>query len=113
MIRLVIKPFKLEDVRRVVDTFRIKHMSVYEIRDLKKRPSVEQMMLDGQEARQLVPRLLIELLVHSHNCGEIVNQLIKLVRTGKVDDGVMTIQTVDEVVEIYSGETEGDVIEDA
>ena len=57
-----------------------------------------------------LPKVKIELVIDAVNLDAAVDAIIKAARTGKIGDGKIFIQDVEQVIRIRTGETGSDAV---
>ena len=100
LIRSVIRPFKLEDVRRALESCGIHGMLVFDCRGFELKNSVHVNSFDIEFS----PHLIVEAVVDDDIVSDAINAIIKSVKTGKLGDGKIFVIPVDDVVRIRTGE---------
>jgi len=104
-IEAIIKPFKLDDVKRELQEIDIKGMTVTEVKGHGRQKGHKE--IPGGRIRYVdfIPKVKIEIISSADMTGKVIEAIIKTARTGKIGDGKIFIMPVEEVVRIRTGES--------
>lgn len=104
----VIRPEKLDDIRRALEKAGCSGIMISEIQGHGKQKGIVQQWRGEKYKVDLIPKVRLEVVVKDSDLASIKKTIIDNARTGEIGDGKMFISTVDEVVRIRTGE-EGEV----
>lgn len=104
----VIRPERLDDVRRALEKVGYSGLMISEIQGHGKQKGIVQQWRGEKYKVDLIPKVKLEVVVKDSELGAIKKTIIENARTGEIGDGKMFISTVDEVVRIRTGE-EGEI----
>lgn len=104
----VIRPEKLDDMRRALEKAGCSGIMISEIQGHGKQKGIVQQWRGEKYKVDLIPKVRLEVVVKDSDLASIKKTIIDNARTGEIGDGKMFISTVDEVVRIRTGE-EGEV----
>lgn len=104
----VIRPEKLDDIRRALEKAGCSGIMISEIQGHGKQKGIVQQWRGEKYKVDLIPKVRLEVVVKDSDLATIKKTIIENARTGDIGDGKMFISTVDEVVRIRTGE-EGEV----
>lgn len=104
----VIRPEKLDDMRRALEKAGCSGIMISEIQGHGKQKGIVQQWRGEKYKVDLIPKVRLEVVVKDSDLAAIKKTIIDNARTGEIGDGKMFISTVDEVVRIRTGE-EGEI----
>jgi nitrogen regulatory protein P-II 1 len=104
----IIRPEKLDDVRRALEKVGYSGLMISEIQGHGKQKGVVQQWRGEKYKVDLIPKIKLEVVIKDTELPVIKKTIVETARTGDIGDGKMFISTVDEVVRIRTGE-EGEI----
>lgn len=110
MIIAVIKPFKLEDVKKALSQAGIHGMTVTEVKGFGRQKGHVELYRGTTYEVNFLPKIKIEVAVPDEKAEEIVRILSDSARTGEIGDGKIFIYSLDNVFRIRTGEKGEDAI---
>ena len=110
LITVIVKPFKLDDVKTALKDAGIQGITVTEVQGFGRQAGHTEIYRGTEYAIDFVPKVKLEVLVDEAIVDQIVEVVVVAARTGKIGDGKVWVTTVDEVVRIRTGERGGDAI---
>jgi nitrogen regulatory protein P-II 1 len=103
-IEAVIQPFKLDEVKAMLEALRVEDIRIWEVRDHSSR-AVRKAVYRGGEYLADTPKVKLEMLVSSLRSDEVVEAVLRVARTnGPDDDGTVVVFEVAEAVRIKNGQ---------
>lgn len=102
-IEAVIRPFKLDEVKRALGHEGVDGMTISEVQ-LGRQSGVGALEYDLESPGDFLPRLKVEVLIDDARCRSIAELIRETAATGRVGDGKVVIVEVDEAVRIRTGE---------
>jgi len=103
-IEAIIKPFKLDDVKEALTDIGIQGMTVLETKGYGRQKGHKEVYRGAEYAVDFVPKLKIEIVVDADVKEEVVNTIMKTAYTGKIGDGKIFVQDIEDVIRIRTGE---------
>ncbi|NQU66195.1 MAG: P-II family nitrogen regulator [SAR324 cluster bacterium] len=103
-IELIIKPFKLDDVKDALSNLGILGMTVVEVKGFGQQKGHTELYRGAEYQVDFVPKVKIEIVVSDEKIDETVEAVIEAARTGKIGDGKIFITNVEDVIRIRTGE---------
>src|SRR5476649_2764294 len=97
-ITAVIKPFKLDEVREALAEVNVTGLTVTEV------------YRGAEYVVDFLPKVKVEVVVDDGVAETVVDAIIKAARTGKIGDGKIFVQNVEQVIRIRTGETGPDAV---
>jgi nitrogen regulatory protein P-II 1 len=104
-IEAIIKPFKLEEVKAELQAIGISGMTITEVKGHGRQKGHKEIYRGAEYQVDLIPKIKIEVIVPSEAAEKVVDRLMKSARTGKIGDGKIFIQPIEDVVRIRTGES--------
>ncbi len=103
-IEAIIKPYKMEEVRDALSELGIEGMTVTEVRGFGRQKGHTELFRGGDYTVDFLPKLKIEVVVPDLCAEAAVGAVIKSARTGKIGDGKIFIEPIEQAVRIRTEE---------
>jgi nitrogen regulatory protein PII len=104
MIKAIVRPNKVDDVKSALEKMQISGMTVTEVRGHGKQKG-HTAIYRGQEYNvSLLPKMEIEIVVPDNLVNDAIKAVIEAARTGEIGDGRVFVLPVDESYRIRTGE---------
>lgn len=110
LVTAVIKPFKLDDVRRALESFGVAGMTVTEASGYGRQKGHTEVYRGAEYTVDLIPKIRLEILVDDADLNDVVDVVQKAAQTGKIGDGKIWVTTAEAVVRVRTGETGVDAL---
>lgn len=105
LITAVIKPFKLDDVRNALSEVGVQGMTVTEVKGFGRQKGHTELYRGAEYVVDFLPKVKLELALDDGMVEQAVEAISRAAQTGKIGDGKIFIQSVEEVIRIRTGET--------
>ncbi len=109
-VEAVIKPFKLDEVKKGLADMGITGMTVTEVRGHGRQKGHKEVYRGAEYQVDFLPKIKIEIIVESSMVDTVVKRILETVRTGKIGDGKIFVAPVEEVIRVRTGESGRDAI---
>jgi len=109
-IEVIIKPFKLDDVKEALTEIGITGMTVSDVKGYGRQQGHSELYRGAEYVVDFIPKIKIEMVVSKENVESVVEALIQSARTGKIGDGKIFVSSVEEAIRIRTGETSNDAL---
>ncbi len=106
LVTSIVKPFKLEDVRKALSELGVSGMTVTEVKGFGRQRGHTELYRGAEYSVDFVPKSRIEVAVKSELVDRVVDAIVQSAKTGKVGDGKIFISDLDKVVRIRTGEVD-------
>ena len=106
----IIKPFKLDDVREALAEAGVQGVTVTEVKGFGRQKGHTELYRGAEYVVDFLPKMKIEVVVDDAMTEQVVDAIIKAARTGKIGDGKIFVQEVEQVIRIRTGETGPDAV---
>ena len=105
LITAVIKPFKLDEVREALSTIGIQGLTVTEVKGFGRQKGHTELYRGAEYVVDFLPKVKFEAAVSEGVVDQLVEAIEKAARTGKIGDGKVFVQSLEQVIRIRTGET--------
>ena len=109
-IEAVIKPFKLDEVKNVLSKIGVQGMTVTEVKGFGRQRGHTEVYRGAEYKIDFLPKIKIELIAPDEMVSQIIENLERAAKTGKIGDGKIFLSPVEEVIRIRTGERGKDAI---
>jgi nitrogen regulatory protein P-II 1 len=106
----VIKPFKLDDVKTALQEFGVHGITITEVQGFGRQRGHTEVYRGAEYTIDFVPKVKLEALVEDGQAAGVVERIIEAGRTGKIGDGKVWIEPVENVFRIRTGEAGSDAL---
>jgi nitrogen regulatory protein P-II 2 len=110
LVTAIIKPFKLDEVRKAVSDIGVQGVTVTEVRGFGRQRGHTEIYRGAEYAIEFVPKTKLEIAVDDALLDLVIEAIIKSARTGKVGDGKIFVFALTQVVRIRTGERDASAI---
>ncbi|MCZ4065696.1 P-II family nitrogen regulator [Oxalobacter aliiformigenes] len=109
-ITAIIKPFKLDEVREALSDANINGLTVTEVKGFGRQKGHTELYRGAEYVVDFLPKVKIEVVVDDSMLELATEAIMKSARTGKIGDGKIFVQDIEQVIRIRTGETGIDAI---
>jgi len=110
MIKAIIKPFKLDDVKDALTEIGVTGLTVTEVRGYGRQKGHTELYRGAEYNVDFVPKTEITTVVNADQVETVINAIIEAARSGKVGDGKIFVTSVEKVVRIRTGESDAEAL---
>lgn len=110
MLTAIIKPFKLDEVREAIMDAGIAGVTVSEVKGFGRQKGHTELYRGAEYQVDFLPKVKLEIAVKSEDVERLVEAITAAANTGKVGDGKIFIQSVEQVVRIRTGELDDEAL---
>ena len=104
MIKAVIKPFKLDEVRDALTAAGVEGMTVAEVRGFGRQKGHTELYRGAEYVVDMLPKIEIEIVVSDARAETVVEAIRKAANTGRIGDGKIFVSPVLDAIRIRTGE---------
>jgi len=104
-ITAIIKPFKLDEVREALAEVGITGLTVTEVKGFGRQKGHTELYRGAEYVVDFLPKVKIEVVVADSMAERAAEAVVAAARTGRIGDGKIFIEAVEEVIRIRTGET--------
>lgn len=105
LITAIIKPFKLDDVREALSEIGIQGLTVTEVKGFGRQKGHTELYRGAEYVVDFLPKVKIETAVSNDILDQAIETIIKAANTGKIGDGKIFVQSIEQTIRIRTGET--------
>ena len=105
MIKAVIKPFKLDEVKEALQEIGLQGMTVTEVKGFGRQKGHSEIYRGSEYTVELLPKVVLDICVSDDMLEKVVQTIMKAARTGRIGDGKIFVSNVEEVYRIRTGES--------
>ncbi|MEX2524155.1 MAG: P-II family nitrogen regulator [Gammaproteobacteria bacterium] len=105
LLTAIIKPFKLDDVREGLSQVGVQGMTVTESKGFGRQKGHTELYRGAEYVVDFLPKIKIEIALDDNMVDAAIEAIIKAANTGKIGDGKIFVQDVEQAVRIRTGET--------
>ena len=109
-IEAIIKPFKLDDVKEKLTEIGITGITISEVKGFGRQKGHTELYRGAEYVIDFIPKIKIELVLPDEQIEDAVKAIIEGAKTGRIGDGKIFIQPMEEVIRIRTGELNEDAI---
>jgi nitrogen regulatory protein P-II 2 len=110
LITAIIKPFKLDDVRKAVSDVGVQGITVTEVKGFGRQRGHTEIYRGAEYTVEFVPKTKIEIAVDNALVDQVIEAVMKSAQTGKVGDGKIFVFDLVQVVRIRTGERDASAL---
>ncbi|MDP9089698.1 MAG: P-II family nitrogen regulator [Pseudomonadota bacterium] len=110
LITAIIKPFKLDDVRKAISDVGVQGVTVTEVRGFGRQRGHTEIYRGAEYAVEFVPKTKIEIAVEDTLAEQVIEAITNSAKTGKVGDGKIFVFDLEQVVRIRTSERDAKAI---
>ena len=104
LITVIVKPFKLDDVREALAEVGVSGLTVTEVKGFGRQKGHTELYRGAEYVVDFLPKVKIEIAVGDESAAKAVAAIVKAAKTGKIGDGKVFVTPVEEVVRIRTEE---------
>ncbi len=104
LVTVVIKPFKLEDVREALSSIGIQGLTVTEVKGFGRQKGHAELYRGAEYSVNFLPKVKIDIAIAEDQLEEVIEVITKAAYTGKIGDGKIFVSNLERVIRIRTGE---------
>ena len=110
LIKAIVKPFKLEDVKDALSEIGVEGMTVSEVKGFGRQKGHTEIYRGSEYTVDFLPKVKIEIAVADDVVAKVIDAIVGAAQTGKIGDGKIFVLPLEEAVRIRTGEKGDDVL---
>ena len=110
LITAIIKPHQLDAVKEALEAYGISGMTISEASGYGRQRGHSEVYRGAEYTVDFVPKIRLEVLVDDMDATSVADVVLKSAQTGRIGDGKIWIQPVEDVVRVRTGERGADAI---
>jgi nitrogen regulatory protein P-II 1 len=104
LITAIVKPFKVSDVRDALRDIDVVGLTVSDAQGYGRQRGHTEVYRGAEYQIDFVPKIRMEVLTQDNDAARVIEAIVSAARTGKIGDGKVWVQDVEEVVRVRTGE---------
>lgn len=105
LITAIIKPFKLDDVRKALSALGVQGITVTEVKGFGRQKGHTELYRGAEYVVDFLPKVKLEMGVDVAMLEQVIDAIEVAARTGKIGDGKIFVSSLEQAVRIRTGET--------
>jgi nitrogen regulatory protein P-II 2 len=105
MVTAVIKPFKLDEVREALSAIGVQGITVTEVKGFGRQKGHTELYRGAEYVVDFLPKIKLEAAIQADQLDRVLEAIEKAAQTGKIGDGKIFVQELEQVIRIRTGET--------
>ena len=110
LVKAIIKPFKLDDVREALSEIGIQGITVSEVKGFGRQKGHTELYRGAEYKIDFLPKVKIETVVSDDKVETVVNTIRESANTGKIGDGKIFVLPIEQAIRIRTGETSDEAL---
>lgn len=109
-IEVIIKPFKLEDVKEALAEMGITGMTVSDVKGYGRQQGHSELYRGAEYVVDFIAKTKIDLVINDEQVEEVTKTIVEAAKTGKIGDGKIFVSSIEDVIRIRTGETGNEAV---
>lgn len=105
LIKAIIKPHKIDDVKDALNEIGVSGMTVYEVKGYGRQKGHHELYRGAEYQIDFVPKITIEIVVQDELQDKAASAIAEAAKTGKIGDGKIFVLPVEKSIRIRTGES--------
>ena len=105
LVTAIIKPFKLDDVREALSEIGIQGITVTEVKGFGRQKGHTELYRGAEYIVDFLPKVKLEAAIADNLLDQTLEAITKSANTGKIGDGKIFVQSLDQIIRIRTGES--------
>ena len=110
LITAIIRSFKLDEVREALTQAGVTGITVTEVKGFGRQKGHTELYRGAEYVVDFLPKIKVEAAVPQALVDHAVEAIVQAARTGKVGDGKIFVQALDQAIRIRTGELDEDAL---
>ncbi|MFA7399419.1 MAG: P-II family nitrogen regulator [Sideroxydans sp.] len=104
MVTAIIKPFKLDEVREALSAMDVQGITVTEVKGFGRQKGHTELYRGAEYVVDFLPKIKLEAAIKADQLDRVIEAIEKAAMTGKIGDGKIFVQDLEQVIRIRTGE---------
>ena len=109
-VEAVIKPFKLDEVKKALSTIGVSGLTVMEVKGFGRQKGHAELYRGAEYVVEFLPKVKIEVAIADALVQRVIEAIAGAANTGKIGDGKIFVTPLEEIVRIRTGERGEDAL---
>ncbi len=104
LIKAIVKPFKLEEVKDALAEIGVEGMTVSEVKGFGRQKGHTEIYRGSEYTVDFLPKSMIEIAVTDDLADKVIDKIIDAAKTDKIGDGKVFVLPIEDAVRIRTGD---------
>ena len=104
-IEAIIKPFKFDEVKEVLQEIGVQGLSVIEVKGFGRQKGHTELYRGAEYVVDFLPKVKIEVALEDDQVEPAIAAIIEAAKTDKIGDGKIFVSTIEQAIRIRTGES--------
>jgi len=104
LITAIVKPFRVGEIRTALAELGVRGLTVSEAQGYGRQGGHTEVYRGAEYRVDFVPKTRLEVLVDDADAAQVVDAIVAAAQTGKIGDGKVWVQSIEDVVRVRTGE---------
>ena len=105
LVKAIIKPFKLEEVKEALSEIGVEGMTVTEVKGFGRQKGHTEIYRGSEYTVDFLPKVMVDVAITEDLVGKTVEAIKSAAKTGKIGDGKIFVIPIEEAIRIRTDET--------
>lgn len=105
LIKAIIKPFKLEEVKEALSEVGVEGMTVTEVKGFGRQKGHTEIYRGSEYTVDFLPKVMVDVAVTDDMVAKCVEAIKNAAKTGKIGDGKIFVLPIEDAIRIRTDET--------
>lgn len=105
LLTAIIKPFKLDDVRDALSEVGVQGLTATEVKGFGRQKGHTELYRGAEYVVDFLPKTKVEIAIDDSMVENAIEAITKAANTGKIGDGKIFVQDLEQAIRIRTGET--------
>jgi nitrogen regulatory protein P-II 1 len=110
LIKAIVKPFKLDEVKEALAEVGVAGLTVSEVKGFGRQKGHTEIYRGSEYTVDFLPKTMIETVVEDDAVEQAVAAIVKAAKTGKIGDGKVFVLPIESAIRIRTEETDGEAL---
>lgn len=110
LIKAIVKPFKLDEVKEALTEIGVEGMTVTEVKGFGRQKGHKEIYRGSEYNVDFLPKTMIETVVDEDLVDKAVEVIVKAGKTGKIGDGKVFVIPVERAIRIRTEEEDSEAV---
>ena len=104
LVKAVIKPFKLEEVKDALSEIGVEGMTVSEVKGFGRQKGHTELYRGAEYVIDFLPKMKLEIVISDDKLDKVIETIKSAAHTGKIGDGKIFVSSIEQAVRIRTSE---------
>lgn len=105
LVKAIIKPFKLEEVKEALSEIGVEGMTVTEVKGFGRQKGHTEIYRGSEYTVDFLPKVMVDVAISEDLVSKVVEAIKSAAKTGKIGDGKIFVLPIEEAIRIRTDET--------